>query len=948
MKNILTYALLFIGFFCFCQTQEQLSEYEYFLSKGGSFLYTNKDSANTYLSKSYKIAKDSNYLDGKLNTLTYLLQANGYHFDLKNLSLNLKRFENDLRNKEAVDSLEYGTIYRRRYLLEKGQYFYKINNYQTAIKYFNDLVNDITNTETNKLQLDVNELNELYSAYSFLAAVYEKVGKYSLSKEYHNKTLSIAENNSSIDWSRQVLNTKMRLARVYENESNYLEANNLLNQVLPDYVSQVGTNPRLKNSLLSTYQRLVKNYLLQDSIFKATNILKESEEYYSENDAFQRSADRLYADIYSSEKQFEKAETFYRSYLDKTIVYRQNQKHQDVADAYTGFGKLYMLKRDPSRAIEFYQEALMQLAPDFTDKDIKINPDPKKVLSKLELVKVLKEKLEALKLLFEKNGKTEDLEVAFKTSNDIIRTLDLLKPEFESKIDKQFLITEMYPAFHSMVAVSFDLYKATNEPKYIDAAFYFSEKSKSVILLEATRSTQASSFGGVPEEIIDQEQQFRANIIHLEKKFFNQRSNIAVFDSLFQLKNKYYNFISDMEQKYPKYYDLKYNADVISLDDMASNLMQAKALISYFATNTDLYVITLENQNKEFYKIPLGNDGRERITRFYSLLSNLNVKELSNIYTIGNSIYQQILKKPLETITSKELIIIPDDILNYLPFEALTTSENAADYLIKDYQISYTNSATFLREQQNKLEVKRNKLLAYAPSFEKRDGDASQNRPDFGPLLYNKEEVAQITKIFDGKAITGNEASLTSFSENSQTYNMLHFATHAATNDEYPDYSYLAFAKDDSSENGLLYVKDLYGYNINADLVALSACQTGLGKLEKGEGMLSLARGFSYAGAKSLVTTLWKINDQTTSEIMHDFYKNLDKSLAKDQALREAKLTYLSNAEDDLLMHPYYWSGFMISGDTTPLESKGSYLWWLLLLFIPVIAVIVRKIKSST
>ena len=111
--------------------------------------------------------------------------------------------------------------------------------------------------------------------------------------------------------------------------------------------------------------------------------------------------------------------------------------------------------------------------------------------------------------------------------------------------------------------------------------------------------------------------------------------------------------------------------------------------------------------------------------------------------------------------------------------------------------------------------------------------------------------------------------------------------------------------------------------------------------------MLSLARGFSYAGAKSLVNTLWKINDQTTADLMYDFYKNLNKSLPKDQALREAKLTYLKNADDDLLMHPYYWSGFMISGDTTPLESSSSFLWWLLLLFIPVVIVIIKKVKSS-
>ncbi|SEL25092.1 CHAT domain-containing protein [Aquimarina amphilecti] len=943
MKYILVLTVIFTGLSCYSQTEEQLADYEYFLNKGGTFLYADKDSAYVYLSKSYKVADESNYLDGKLNTLTYLVQANGYHFDLKKLNQNLRTFEKVLKD-EAVDTLTYGAVYQRRFLLEKGQYFYKINNYQTALRYFNELVNDLTRSKSSGDDL-MNELNELYSAYSFIAAVYEKSGKYSLSKEYHNKTLSITEAHPEINWSRHILNTRMRLARVYENESDYLSANELLNEVLPVYISQK-ENPRFKNNILSTYQRLSKNYLLQDSIVKAINTLKESEVYYSENDPFKRSADMLYGDIHIENKEFDKAEAFYQSYLMKTKSYRQDEKHQDVAEAFSKLGRLYVAKNNPQKALEFYQESLMQIAPNFNDNDIKNNPDPKKVLSKLELVKVLKEKLEALQLLYKNNNKIEVLNIAFSTSYDIIKTLDLLKPEFESKVDKQFLISEMYPAFHSMVAIAYDLYEVTKEPRYIDDAFYFFEKSKSVLLLEAARSTQASSYGGVPEEIVDREQQFRANIIHLEKKFFNQKSNMVVFDSLFQLKNKYYNFISDIEQNYPKYYDLKYNADVVSLEETANQLIEDKALLSYFSTSTDLFLITIEKNKKEFFKIPLGSKTQNRITYFYSLLSKININDLPEIYETGYSIYDKILKSPLDGINAKELIIIPDGILNYLPFEALSTSKDNANYLIKEYQISYTNSSTLLREQQNKLRIDENKLLAYAPSFEIASGNVSQNRPDFGSLLYNKDEVNQITKFFNGRAVIGDEASLKSFSENSQKYNMLHFATHAATNDQYPDYSYLAFAPDSKGETSLLYVKDLYGYSINADLVALSACQTGLGKLQNGEGMLSLARGFSYAGAKSLVTTLWKINDQTTSELMQEFYKNLNKSLSKDEALRNAKLTYLTNADDELLTHPYYWSGFMISGDTTPLQKKTPFFWWLLLLGIPVLLVVVRKIKK--
>ncbi|WP_299223047.1 CHAT domain-containing protein [uncultured Aquimarina sp.] len=908
-----------------------------------SFLYRNPDSTRFYLQKSYGLSnQDINGLDNKLGVLSLLINSDGFHFDLKNLKKDINTMDSIMVNDPLINSLVSKNDYLKFLNTNKGNYHFKLNNLSKAKKYFEELLDTFY---TNVDSLTPFDIETKINIQQYLASIYRREGKNDLAEEYYNRIISDIENHKIPRWQKQSVGVKYRLSQVLMAQKKYDEAKKIQLESL-DFFETMENKPGTINSIKAISQLLIKNYLAQDSVLVAIKYIEKSKNLYKKEDILFAKLEVLTGDAFLQNMEFEKAETFYQSYLSKTKVYSQNQKNQDVADAFSRLGSLYLAKENPEKALEFYQNSLIQIAPSFNDTDIKSNPNPKKVLSKLELVKLLKEKLEALQLLYKKENQLEDLKIALATSYAIIEALDLLKPEFESKVDKQFLISEMYPAFHKMVEVAYDLYNSTKESSYIADAFYFTEKSKSVLLLEAARSAQANSYGGVPEEIIDKEQQHRANIIHLEKKFFNQKSNMVVFDSLFQLKNRYYNFISDLERDYPKYYDLKYDNEVVSLEEATSKIIKNKALISYFATNTDFYVITLENQNKNFYKIHLGNDGREKITSFYSLLSKLNIKELPDIYGIGNSIYEQILKKPLETIESKELIIIPDDILNYLPFEALSTSKSAGDYLIREYQISYTNSVTLLREQQNKLKLEQNKLLAYAPSFENSNENVSQNRPNFGPLLYNTDEVTQITEFFDGKAITGKEASLASFSKNSHAYNMLHFASHAATNDEYPDYSYLAFAKDDSSENGLLYVKDLYGYSINADLVALSGCQTGLGKLQKGEGMLSLARGFSYAGAKSLVTTLWKVNDRTTSELIQEFYKNLDASFPKDKALREAKLTYLKTAEDKLLTHPYYWSGFMISGDTTALQTDASYLWWLLLLGIPILFVTIRKVRS--
>jgi CHAT domain-containing protein len=124
----------------------------------------------------------------------------------------------------------------------------------------------------------------------------------------------------------------------------------------------------------------------------------------------------------------------------------------------------------------------------------------------------------------------------------------------------------------------------------------------------------------------------------------------------------------------------------------------------------------------------------------------------------------------------------------------------------------------------------------------------------------------------------------------------------------------------------------LYGYEIlaqsfPADLVVLSACETGLGKVVRGEGLMSLARAFSYAGARSLVTSLWNINDQSGQQLMAEFYKHLNEGLPKDEALRQAKLSYLANAPDNARAHPRYWAAFIPTGNMEPLKNNWPWQW---------------------
>ncbi|NJL75556.1 MAG: CHAT domain-containing protein [Saprospiraceae bacterium] len=210
--------------------------------------------------------------------------------------------------------------------------------------------------------------------------------------------------------------------------------------------------------------------------------------------------------------------------------------------------------------------------------------------------------------------------------------------------------------------------------------------------------------------------------------------------------------------------------------------------------------------------------------------------------------------------------------------------------------------------------------------------------------------MVQLQKLLGGKVIVGEKATVSAFEQQAPFYKIIHLATHGKANDEVGDYAYLAFTEVfDSLDNEKLYNRDLYHLNLNADMVVLSACETGIGELRLGEGIISLARGFSYAGAKSIITTLWSVDDETTQKLMTQFYTHLKVGMAKDAALRQAKIDFL-NTNSSLKAHPFYWATFIPIGDTQPIEPPSNFfiwMWGLVLMVVGALVFYVWRKKSK-
>ncbi len=347
-----------------------------------------------------------------------------------------------------------------------------------------------------------------------------------------------------------------------------------------------------------------------------------------------------------------------------------------------------------------------------------------------------------------------------------------------------------------------------------------------------------------------------------------------------------------------------------------------------------LWVIT--KSEHQIFRMPESKRLKEQIEiiRFAMLDPTQEVSEF--FAQTGYSLYEELIK-PAEKYLSKmsRLVIIPDGILNYLPFEVLLTdnkkntnnpSYSGMPFLINRYPISYGQSASVLKrllsnsDVPGKIKPGDKKLVAFGdPVYENPNSALTENGNNYSRLEYSGQEILKIASFFkkDNSEIylreNANEESIKR-TGNLKKFNYLHFATHGFIDEDKPDLSSLVLTKSiGSSEDGFLQSNEIFKLNLNADLVVLSACQTGLGKMVRGEGIIGLTRAFMYAGTPSVLVSLWSVSDLSTATLMEEFYKNLIKyKLSKTDALRKAQLTLMN---DEKFAHPFYWAPFVIFGD---------------------------------
>jgi CHAT domain-containing protein len=301
-------------------------------------------------------------------------------------------------------------------------------------------------------------------------------------------------------------------------------------------------------------------------------------------------------------------------------------------------------------------------------------------------------------------------------------------------------------------------------------------------------------------------------------------------------------------------------------------------------------------------------------------VSSLTVRQAQSESSRLSARLYEMLLKPVERSleSSQSLIIVPDGVLYYVPFEALQAA-GSSRYLLERFPISYAPSATSLAVlDQSSPPAQQKMLLAFGdPVYTRSEATAqrgAERGPDLGALPYTRDEVLGIASLFpkgESAVYLGARANQGAVkAEALDHYRYIHFATHGILDESHPSRSGLALTAG-AGDGGVLQVDQITGLRIHADVVTLSACSTGLGELVSGEGMLGLVRSFLYAGASSVAVSLWNVNDDATATLMKEFYRNLSRAVPPREALRRAKIS-LIHQDNALWRHPHFWAPFVL------------------------------------
>jgi CHAT domain-containing protein/tetratricopeptide (TPR) repeat protein len=775
-------------------------------------------------------------------------------FELNEQCLKLARYLNHER--------EIGRAYNNI-----GLYFWKTNEYSKALSYYQEALN---------IARELNDKSEISACYNNIGLVYRALGAYQKAQNYLEKAVIIDQESGNNLYLSMVLNNLgvlyRRKANFTEGGDDYLKALRYFEDCLEltQEAKKVRTEIKALNNIGNIYLDL-KKYL--DALMYFQQALWKSEGI---NDV--EAVCAILNNIGNAKFHLGEINEAMNFFIKAVNLGKKLSRGEILWEAYFGLGRCYELNEEYSDAVFYYKMAIS---------------------------------------------------IIDRIRSQII--VDTYKSSFARNKQK---------VYESLIRLLFRMKKDKNSED-LKEIFHIVESAKARAFLESLGESKVSIRERLNPELKERERAISNKISFAIRKLTgeeisgNQRKNLL--QELNKAEDDYALLMQKIRIEIPEVANMVAPVPC-RLEDVQDQIIDNKtAVIEYFLGEEESYVFFITKKKVWIHHLP----GRENIWRslkaYLKVLATRPQGEFQG-FKASKRLGKELLCPGLWNIREsiENLIVIPDGVLYYLPFESLIldmSKEKASDsFLVSKYRISYAPSSSSLLFLINKSNRNySNDLLALGNPAYTWNGKANKKNMipseilkevylnegfNLASLPYSEREVREISKFFHNTKheIYLNHRASEKIVKNLplDDYQILHFACHAILDERLPFRSALVLSKEDSfEEDGFLQVSEIYNLRMSSNLVILSACQTGRGRLEKGEGVLGLPRIFFYSGAKSVVSTLWRIDDKSTSIFMNYFYGFLAQGNNKAHSLQMAKLKMLKSK----YTHPFYWAAFVLNGD---------------------------------
>ena len=794
--------------------QEQLRntidrEVKFILDK---YFYSNYDSSLYLFRKLAHISKKNQLWPTYLKVITNIQGLSNAHYELDSLYHYINIADQFIENHTSdINSSPELRDRVTKLAYSKGIYHYRLGDYVKGLEVFNNL------SELVKTSPKIDSFfNFLLSDYMGLCHLNLK--NYSLAKTYYENARTWLpkqrEYHPPRDYNYFQAIIESHLGEVHylkglvsRSHKDYMISYKYFRKAL-DIVEKKQYNIKLKNALLSYYRSMA---LVQKQLNDYDSSLYYSQKslaLHLENDPNLFNTYAQIADVYLGKKDYNRAIESYHKSLAITQQ-KFKQKHFQKGELLSKLGQVYAEKGNHQQALNYFQQALVQFVDNFQDsKNIYQNPTitSDQFIVEAPFLEVLNHKAKALFALYQsQKTNIKVLKSSLNTYELAIKVSNRLSKGFMNLESKQLLAMQLQDLYNGAVQTAYQTYQdGLSDLQPLNKLFAFIEHSKGALLIEHIQESQAKSFAQIPLEVLENERKLKQKLYYFKQQLrilqarenhnTNEVENLK--NKLFGIEKEYDNFIVQLEKNYKSYYELKYDKETISLNQLKNQLNKEKTLlIEYFYGKDAIFVFGVQGNMVVVKKVAITPKLENKLTNFIQKNSPQYYFNANYVRQKGDDfhqaflddahyLYKELIHPIFEALPNnnlKKLSIIPDGLLAYLPFDILNTQTSPEvhftkpAYLIKHYAINYGYSSTLLFKFQNiKSDIKdRLTYAGFAPSYQAKGIQINLNKTDksraffslekLTPLKYNLQEVKYGHEIFGGQVFLNNDASRENF-----------------------------------------------------------------------------------------------------------------------------------------------------------------------------------------